>query len=461
MILDISNPYVLYICATLIILLTTIIVKFLTEKNLIHQETGRKTLHFTAIMSCAYVVYFTRLRLELAWIFLGFSILLLFIAHQNILLPSTRKSYGIGLFPLAFGIMLFSNLPLNCVLFGMVTLGISDALAGVVGEQFAEKKLTFLHEQKSWLGFFAFYISTIIIGYSFIGFTPLLLILALVPALSELFSFRGSDNLTVPILSGIWMFIIQESQNHTIHWLLFLFVIAILVLVYYKKWLSQEGTAAALLCGTLIIFSAGPLYLIPIALFFILGSLSSRLHPKSNDAQGRNAFQVFANGLVAVIALMIFSITGNEVFFLASLSSVSISLSDTLSSDIGTYFKKKTYDITTFKPIKPGLSGGVSIPGTLSGIFGSIIFSWLVGTIFDLNMIEILIISFTGIAGMFLDSIIGSVWQAKFLAKNEIVEEKTFESHLIKGQAWLNNDGVNFISNVLIVLTLAFIQILS
>jgi uncharacterized protein (TIGR00297 family) len=449
-----DHPYALYLCASFIIFLTIILVKIITEKKRVHQETGRKILHFVAIIVCAFVVFHTQSRMELAWIFLVFSVLLLYVAHQNVLLPSTRKSYGIGLFPLAFSLMLFSDLPIESILFGMITLGISDALAGIVGAHFAPKKVVFLYEPKSWLGFSVFYISTLIIGYGFIGFTPLLLILALVPAWSELFSIRGSDNLSVPIMSSSWLFILQQSQTPTIHWLSFLGMVLILSIVFYKKWLSETGIAAALLCGTLIIFSVGPIYLLPIALFFIVGSLSSRLHPQSKDAQGRNAFQVFANGLLAVITIIIYFVTKNEIFLMASLASVAISLSDTLSSDIGTYFKNKTYDITTFQPIKPGLSGGISFSGTLAGVVGSIIFSWFIGVIFNLQIKDMFIISISGISGMFLDSIIGSLWQAKFIYKNEILEEKTDVSPLIKGKAWLNNDGVNFLSNLIILVVL-------
>ncbi len=74
--------------------------------------------------------------------------------------------------------------------------------------------------------------------------------------------------------------------------------------VYHKKWLSMAGTTAAVLLGSMIIFSVGHLYLIPISIFFIVGSLTSKLHPKSKDASGRNAFQVFANGLIAVLCMI-------------------------------------------------------------------------------------------------------------------------------------------------------------
>jgi uncharacterized protein (TIGR00297 family) len=446
-----DNVYLLYFFASCIILLTALLVKVCIHKKVIHGETGRKILHLVAIMTCVFVVHQTADRMGLALIFFAFSIVLFIIAHKNILLPSTRRSYGIALFPVAFGILLLLPLSQQSILFAMSTLGISDAAAGMVGEHLARKKHIFLYEQKSWLGFFAFYVSTFLIGYFFIGWTPVLFVLALVPALSELFSYKGSDNFTVPLVAAVWFTILQENPVLGFNGLFFIGMMLIFAIVYYKKWLSMAGSAAAVLLGTLVIFSVGPLYLAPIALFFVTGSLTSKLHPKSGDASGRNAFQVFANGLVAVLLLVLFFLTEQHLFLLASFASVAISLADTLSSDIGIYFKHKTYDITTFRPVKVGLSGGVSLTGTLFGTTGSFVFAIIVGLIFHVEVKEMMWIGLAGTAGMVIDSILGSLFQAKYIKNDDISEEKTTNSILIRGFSWLNNDGVNLLANILIV----------
>ncbi len=452
MILFEHDPYILYLCAAVLILFTTILVKLSIDKYDINRETGRKILHLVAVMTCAYVVYHAPSRLELAVIFFISSIVLFIVAYQNVLLPSPRKSYGIALFPLSFALLLISPFTTKNIIFGIITLGISDAMAGISGEYFAKKKHLFLFEQKSWLGFTTFYISTLGIGYFFVGFTPVLFIIALVPALSELFSYRGSDNLTVPLVATLWISIISDTTNTSQSWLVFFCMLLIMGVVYHKKWLSMAGTTAAVLLGSMIIFSVGHLYLIPLSIFFIIGSLTSKLHPKSKDASGRNAIQVFANGLIAVISLLMYAMTKNEVFILASFASVAVSFADTISSDIGIYFKHKTYDITTMRPIKVGLSGGISLVGTLAGLLGSLIFAFLVGYIFTLEYKESIIIAIAGTLGMIIDSILGSMWQAKYRQNEDITEEKTSTNILIKGISWLNNDGVNLLANVIVVL---------
>jgi uncharacterized protein (TIGR00297 family) len=453
------DQYILYICAAVLILLTIILVKLSIDKYDFHRETARKFLHLVAVITCAFVVYHAPSRLELAVIFFVSSIALFIVAYQNVLLPSPRKSYGIALFPLSFALLLVSSFTTQNIIFGIITLGISDALAGISGEYFAKKKHLFLYEQKSWLGFAAFYFSTLGIGYFFIGFTPLLFILVLVPALSELFSYRGSDNFTIPLVATLWISVISDTTNTTQSWIVFLCMLFIMGMVYHKKWLSMAGTTAAVLLGSMIIFAVGPIYLIPISIFFIVGSLTSKLHPKSKDASGRNAFQVFANGLIAVLCMMAFAMTKNDMYILASFASVAVSFADTISSDIGIYFKHKTYDITTMRPVKVGLSGGISLVGTLAGILASVIFALIVGYIFNLGNDERLIIAIAGASGMILDSILGSLWQAKYQQNDDITEEKTYSNILIKGFSWLNNDGVNLLANVIVVSFIVWMSI--
>lgn len=451
------DPYILYICAAVLILLTTILVKISINKYDFHRETARKILHLVAVMTCAFVVYHIPSRLELAVIFFVCSIVLFIVAYQNVLLPSPRKSYGIALFPLSFALLLISSFTTHNIIFGIITLGISDALAGITGEYFAKKKHLFLYEQKSWMGFAAFYLFTLGIGYFFMGFTPMLFILALVPSLSELFSYRGSDNFTIPLVATLWISVISHTTNTSQNWIVFLCMLVIMGMVYYKKWLSMAGTTAAVLLGSMIIFAVGPIYLIPISIFFIVGSLTSKLHPKSKDASGRNAIQVFANGLIAVISFLVYAMTKNEVYIIASFASVAVSFADTISSDIGIYFKHKTYDIISMRPVKVGLSGGISLVGTLAGMVASFTYSFVVGQIFHLSYFEIIMIAIAGTVGMMIDSILGSLWQAKYRQNDDITEEKTSANLLIKGYSWLNNDGVNLLANMVVVAVLTLV----
>lgn len=224
----------------------------------------------------------------------------------------------------------------------------------------------------------------------------------------------------------------------------------ILYLAYKKQWLTLNGCIAAFILGSSIVLFASPMYLFPIGIFFITGSLTSKLLPASKDATGRNAVQVFSNGVVGVVALILAGIFDNQILMCGYFISICISFSDTISSDIGIYFRHKTYDITTFKPIKPGLSGGISAIGTISGIVAALMFSAGMFLLFSFPFFQFIIVACAGITGMLTDSLLGSVLQVKYRDHGYVTEEKTETAKPIKGYIWIDNNMVNLISNLIV-----------
>jgi dolichol kinase len=71
----------------------------------------------------------------------------------------------------------------------MLTLAFADAAAGYIGYTYGKRKIIFFNEEKSWAGFWTFYIVTLFLYLKYFGFTfPYLgFLVALVPALVELF----------------------------------------------------------------------------------------------------------------------------------------------------------------------------------------------------------------------------------------------------------------------------------
>jgi uncharacterized protein (TIGR00297 family) len=444
-------PLLLYFIASLVIVILTVSIHLSTKRGSLAMESGRKILHFSVIMVCAYVIWQSEVRSLLAGIFFGAAVLLFLITQRDLLLPDERRSYGIALFPVAFGILMLSPLSKSAVVFGVLTLGISDALAGYLGHRYAKRKVLFLAEYKSWLGFGVFYASTLLIGYFFLGATPTLFLLALVPALVELFSYRGSDNLAVPIVAAAW-FAFLQNYLFSLGVLAFLGILALFgYFALYKKWLTEAGAAAAALLAVVIITLTSPLYLVPLFVFFGIGSLSSKLSSKAKEKAGRNAIQVFANGLVPTLCVCGYATTGAQVYVIAYFAAVCIHFADTISSDVGTYYGQKTYDILTFRVTPVGLSGGVSVAGTLAGVLAAVGFAFLMRPIFWISTAYVLHIAVLGIAGMLLDSVLGSRFQAKYDYLGVEIERPSEGAHLVKGFSWLQNDLVNLLSSAVLV----------
>ena len=130
--------------------------------------------------------------------------------------------------------------------------------------------------------------------------------------------------------------------------------------------------------------------------------------------------------------------------------SMAVALADTLSSELGMFFKGKTWSVTTLKPIPAGVSGGVSFYGSLFGLLGAIIvgvLSWMEVSD-NPNFIMNLII--WGFMGMLLDSILGDLFQHRYIQNEKISD--TGYLRQVGGFRFLNNDQVNLLSNGLVVL---------
>lgn len=428
------------------------------KKNVLSKSNGRKLLHITAICTCAYAVHAFQNRILLAVIFLCFFFILLWVIKKGWMQVNYYKTYGIAFFPLAFALLLFvPGLPTGTVVFAVLTLAICDALAGITGERYGRKKIKFLFEEKSWAGFAAFFISCFLLAaFYFERFTLQGLlwcsIAALVPALTELFSYKGSDNLTVPLVTAIWIHIIillpaSETANFSLYILLFC---ALCFFALQKKWLTASGCAAAMWIALLLYATGGIKAFIAPGIFLITGSLLSKLNNGENEKNGRDAFQVFCNGTAGTVCMILYATLEQPVFLMAALVSFAVSMSDSISSEAGMLLKGKVIDIISFKKMQPGLSGGVSWQGSMAGFAGAAVTGACAAAVYN-NTAAFWWITWFGFAGMLTDSILGSLLQVKYKTAAGTLTEHSAEGTVIyKGLRWCNNNMVNVLSNILI-----------
>jgi len=213
--------------------------------------------------------------------------------------------------------------------------------------------------------------------------------------------------------------------------------------------LTRSGWISAFFIALIIILSGLGVYLIYPITFLIFGSLISRLNPKNSDNHGRNSFQVIANAGVAGILAFLYLLSPDPIFPIALAISFSVALSDTFSSEIGKRYGGTPYNICRFSSMQIGLSGGISILGTLGGLLGSI----LISTIFFLHQYDfknaILVLIF-GFLGMLIDSVIGCSLQAKY-KEGELILETGNRVNLIGGFHFINNNVTNFLSILITV----------
>jgi len=129
--------------------------------------------------------------------------------------------------------------------------------------------------------------------------------------------------------------------------------------------------------------------------------------------------------------------------------SIAIATADTWSSEIGQYLKWPTYDLVKWRKVPAGLSGGVSLPGTLAGLGGAVFIAlsccWL---LHSFGWSKYLMVAVAGFFGMLLDSVLGSLLQATYRdpATGALSDVQRDGGELVSGFSWMTNDLVNFLA---------------
>jgi uncharacterized protein (TIGR00297 family) len=445
----------------LLIVFLAIVIEWACARLALSATNGRKLLHLGAISACAFAIHQFTNRLFLGYIFLVFAILLWIIVRKKWLRVGQTNSYGIALFPLAFGLLLLIPVISTAIIvFAVLTLGICDAAAGWAGERWSKKKHDFWKEPKSLLGLTVFWITNSLL-YCFLSpELPVQVVImavttATLPALTELFSWRGSDNLSVPLITAAWLLLLQQQPPTffvTLLWAIPLLIV-LAALTVHKRWLSVGGASAAVWMGIVYLVSVGWAGFIAPLLFLIAGSLLSRLNPATLEKHGREAAQVFANGLPGVLCYAIYAFSHQSVWLQAALLGFAIAICDSVSAEAGKYIGGKTIDISTLRPVLPGLSGGISLAGTVAGVLAALLLLLVCSTVFSIPLSQSILLCGFATAGMLLDSLLGSRLQVKYQDPDgQLTEIAVAGARHWSGRRWCGNDLVNFLAITLTVI---------
>ncbi len=134
------------------------------------------------------------------------------------------------------------------------------------------------------------------------------------------------------------------------------------------------------------------------------------------------ASQVLANaglaGLLAIAAWRFPSTTDASRILIACC--FSSAAADTLSSELGSVYGKKFFNILSFKKDRNGLDGVVSAEGFLFGLAGSLVIA-LIFLLFKGRSDALPWILVAGTAGNLADSLFGAAWERKGRIGNDTV----------------------------------------
>lgn len=249
----------------------------------------------------------------------------------------------------------------------------------------------------------------------------------------------------------------------------FLFSSIIALGGYLKHSLSLSGALSAVALGTLIFFFGGFYFAVVMVAFFISSSLLTKYKQslkeeseRFHDKGGRRDFtQVAANGFLGLVYALLFYTTKDHAFIIGYSAAFASSNSDTWASELGVLSKSTPVSILTFKPVQRGMSGGISLLGTIASMFGAGFIAFLSSACYayyynlSTNVIIIfLIIASAGFGGNLIDSILGATIQSKYrcMVCGEITERKIHHDtpcELTQGYTFIDNNAVNFTSSLI------------
>ena len=259
-------------------------------------------------------------------------------------------------------------------------------------------------------------------------------------ALVESLPWRLNDNLTVPLLSALFLCGLEAGQATRLAGVLpglrstFLAaLIANLVLAAAFRnagLVDRSGMAAGFAVGLLTWTFAGWRAFAVLLAFFVIGSGTTRLGRRRKERLGvaqeargaRSARHALANcGVAAYLAVLAATDPSPGLWLLALVCAYATAAFDTVSSEIGQAWGGRPVLITTLRPVSIGTNGGISLVGTMAGFAAAALiaaFAAGLGLLPSRAIPAVLVAAFIGSTA---DSYLGATLERKGLMDNEAV----------------------------------------
>lgn len=289
-----------------------------------------------------------------------------------------------------------------------------------------------------------------------------LIAIASVVAIIELYCQWGLDNFGITFsaaLLSLWAINVPLSVPLQVC-ILLSFVIMLAILLTNS--LTASGAFLAYIMLIVSSYCVGVvgflIYVIPFILIAAAGKIKRNILSKRGVnivKKGRNAIQVAINGLLTLILMVVYKITSIQSLFVLSAISLAEAFADSMASDIGSLIRHEPYDIFRHKRVPSGVSGGMSVLGTLVALLSCIVVG-VIAYFETKNILSLAFITGIGFLGTIIDSFIGSLFQALYRCRicGELTEKRIHHRHpteLIKGNKFITNNAVNLISNILTI----------
>ncbi len=367
-------------------------------------------------------------------------------------------SLGILFYP-ASVLLLIVALPdrLDLVAAAWAILGIGDGTATLVGRALNGRRLPW-NIEKTWYGFAAFATAGGVAAVALACWTapaitprPTLafllvapLVAALVAALVETAPVRLDDNLSVPFAAGVTLWTLTQASSDA--WIANVPVLverigpallvngAMAAAAWATGGITVAGAVIGGVLGCTIYMGAGLTGWLMLLASFAAATVSSRLGWTRKALLGiqeegggrRGAGNAIANVLVAAgAAALATGMSDPALARLALVTALTAGASDTVASEIGKAWGRRTLLIVGLVPVKPGTPGAMSLEGTAAGLTAAFAMGALASALGLIPASAIIFVALASTAGALVESALGATFEA---------------------QGVLNNDWLNFIN---------------
>ncbi len=225
--------------------------------------------------------------------------------------------------------------------------------------------------------------------------------------------------------------------------------------------LTRSGAAAAVFVGGAATMP-GYGWAALLITFFVISAALSRFGAARKAARtarvvakhgGRDAAQVVANGSVFALGAVGYALTNDPLWATGALGALTGAFADTTATEIGTLFGGTPRSILTGRPIAAGLSGGITMTGSVAAVLAAAALSLLAGVLAVDPRIAAAAFA-GGVVAVAVDSLLGALVQARRWcpacaeATERDVHACGTPTRVAGGLAWLDNDGVNAASTL-------------
>jgi uncharacterized protein (TIGR00297 family) len=232
-----------------------------------------------------------------------------------------------------------------------------------------------------------------------------------------------------------------------------LFAGAVASIAWRVRALTAGGALAAWIVGACVFAAGGWIYAAVLFAFFVpsvalsrVGRACKRRLVDTGKHGARDAWQVVANGGVAALLAVLAAATHAHAIAAAFAGAFAAASADTWGTEIGTLARVQPRSILTLRPLAPGLSGGITVAGTIAEIAGAgavALVAWALGAG------TWWIVAAGGFAGALADSLLGaSAQELRYCPRCERACETDphlcgARTELARGVGWMSNDAVN------------------